>query len=117
MAARRSGHWLRFPRTTQEKRAYYGSEEYVRPKRRPRRLADAWDDIPVSHTKSWKKARKTQYRHNSQSFEWHEITFDDSLSIRSIWHLVEHLQARGFYYIWDWKNFKLRWYGEDCGYM
>jgi len=119
MAARRGRHRLRFPRTTQEKRAYYGNEEYVRPKRRPRRLADAWDDIPVGQTKNWKKRRKTQYRHNSKRFQWYTIKLDwcRFTTVTHAWQIVEHLQRRGFYYIWDWKNSTLKWYGEDCGCM
>jgi hypothetical protein len=64
---------LRFPKTTQEKRANgkrcaNGIEEYgdykvrVRAKRSWKQLPDAWDDMFTRTTKCWKKFRKTQYR-------------------------------------------------------
>ena len=55
--------WYRTPRTTQERRINCSPEhmQFVRAKRRPNNLADAWDDKPVHHQKTWKHKRKTQY--------------------------------------------------------
>jgi hypothetical protein len=64
---------LRFPKTTQEKRANgkrcaNGIEEYgdykvkIRAKRSWKQLPDAWDDMFTHTTKCWKKFRKTRYR-------------------------------------------------------
>jgi len=47
------------PHTTQEKKAYYSSIEFVRAKRRPTNLADAWDDQFIGMQKGWKwKSKK-----------------------------------------------------------
>ncbi len=50
--------WYKTPKTVNEKRQYYGSEEYVRGRRNPRNLPDPWDDYPRADTyikRSWKK--------------------------------------------------------------
>lgn len=59
---RHKGSFYRRPKTTQEKRLGYEDTEYVRGKRRPHMLPDAWEDMPRFRTKSWKKYRKTQYK-------------------------------------------------------
>jgi len=54
--------WMRHPKTTQEKRANCYDREFVRGKRLPKQLPDAWDDKFVNHPRCWKNQRKTQYR-------------------------------------------------------
>lgn len=49
------------PKTRQEAKQYYNDPEYVRPKRNPKHLPNAWDDKFVTTTRSWKDHRKTQY--------------------------------------------------------
>ena len=64
---------LRFPKTTQEKRANgkrcaNGIEDHgnykvkVRAKRSWKQLPDAWDDLFIHRDKCWKRKRKTQYK-------------------------------------------------------
>ena len=53
--------YYRYPKTRQEKRANL-DKEYVRRKRAPNNLPDAYDDLPCLHTKSWKDKRTRQYR-------------------------------------------------------
>jgi hypothetical protein len=50
----------RSPRTTQEKRWFYAHMLYVRPKRRPVMLPEAWDDIWIADNKQkgWKRTKK-----------------------------------------------------------
>ena len=51
------GHWYKRPKTTQERRKYYGSKEYVRGRRHACNLPNAWDDYPRSDNqikRSWK---------------------------------------------------------------
>ncbi len=61
----RKRHWggyLRYPKTTQERRLW--DEEYGRAKRSPHNLVNAWDDIGRSDAthRSWKRHRKTQWK-------------------------------------------------------
>lgn len=51
--------WLRYPKTTQEKKA--NQENWHRGKRSVKRLPDAYDDYFVKIEKCWKYHRKTQY--------------------------------------------------------
>lgn len=63
------GSFYRRPKTTQEKRWGYVDREFVRGKRRPRALPDAWEDIPRSDIrikKSWKKYRDKQYKERKE---------------------------------------------------
>jgi len=55
---------MRRPKTTQEKRWSFAHNEYIRPKRNKKNLADAWDDKYRSdiNNRSWKRCRKTQYK-------------------------------------------------------
>jgi len=60
-------HFLRFPKTTQEKRANgkrcSNNKEYkIRAKRSSRQLPDAYDDLFGHRDKCWKSRRKTQYK-------------------------------------------------------
>jgi len=64
---RGGGGWLRYPKTTQEKRwsdAWADEGIRVRPRRNKANLPDAWDDITRSDVgaKSWKRYRKHQWR-------------------------------------------------------
>ena len=62
--------WLRYPRTTQEKRANQPEEcpsrerKLWRPRRNLKRLPDAYDDFFVERSgkKCWKWRRRTQYK-------------------------------------------------------
>lgn len=51
--------FMRYPKTTQEKRA--NQEGWHRAKRSPNVLPDAWWDMFVRKDKCWKSTRKTQY--------------------------------------------------------
>ncbi len=63
MRIKKNYHWLRHPRTTQEKRANQGkNNQLVRGKRKPRQLIDSYDDILPTTQKSWKVKRLKQYR-------------------------------------------------------
>lgn len=60
---RRHGSYFRHPRTTSECRAYYAYPAFIRGKRRPNCLPNAWDDIPhYRKYKNWKHYRQTQYK-------------------------------------------------------
>jgi len=52
--------WMRHPKTTQERCRNGRPEEreFVRPKRSPRQLPTAYDDVWVKHSKSWKERRQ-----------------------------------------------------------
>ena len=65
------GHrYLRYPKTTQERRAYFLTEDELyygvrlRARRSIRGLPNAWDDYYRGdiHAKNWKKYRRTQYK-------------------------------------------------------
>jgi len=62
--ARSIGWSLRCPRTQQEKKMNDAHIEYVRGKRRPNRLPDAWDDINSEglYRRSWKDRFKKRYQ-------------------------------------------------------
>ena len=54
------GNWYKVPKSTQEKRWFFAYPEYVRDKRRPRMLPNAWDDWKrgdVRTRKSWKNKK------------------------------------------------------------
>jgi hypothetical protein len=59
---------FRTPRTFQEHKLSYLDPEVEalgikpRAKRQGRNLRDAWDDIPRSDSRSWKKHRRSQFR-------------------------------------------------------
>jgi len=62
---RYSGHYFRYPKTTNEKRQSYACDKkYIRAKRNSLTLVDAYDDLPRSQhkIKTWKYYRKTQYK-------------------------------------------------------
>jgi hypothetical protein len=66
---RSRGHYYRYPRTTQERRASAGVErEDGEPEFRSRRgfctLPDAWDDRPIEsrRNRNWKRYRKHQWK-------------------------------------------------------
>ena len=100
--------WLRSQRTTAEKRANQQCE-YVRAKRRPHNLADAWDDKPTIKTRCWKDYRKTQYRPDGRGAR-HEMIFD-SLSWKEEWALEEYLKDHNIpYRIEDIKESRRRKY-------
>ncbi len=53
--------WYKLPKTTQERRQFYGNEEYVRGRRKPLSLPNAYDDYRRSDSydrRSWKKNHK-----------------------------------------------------------
>ena len=55
--------YFRNPKTTQERRDAAALDSVaVRPSRNPANLPNAWDDIPKSVHRTWKRYRKTQYR-------------------------------------------------------
>ena len=62
--------WMRYPRTTQERRVNGKSnileiDEYhikIRAKRNFRNLPNSYDDLWIYYEKSWKKKRRTQYK-------------------------------------------------------
>lgn len=88
-------HWLRFPHTTQEKRANQ-ELEYVRGKRHPKRLPDAWEDIPTTETKCWKDKRKTQYRCGKRD-QRHEKVFE-YLERQYVFKIEEYLESHNIPY-------------------
>lgn len=84
--------YYRKPKTTQEIRSYYGNEDFVRAKRRPRNLPTSWDDLVPSKVfnDNWKLKRKTQYRENSRSnLTKHKVT----LNFFDAWNFYRFLQA------------------------
>jgi len=57
--------FMRYPRTTQERRANSRGmrHEYkIRARRNQKNLVEAWDDIWERSQRSWKKHRRTQYK-------------------------------------------------------
>ena len=56
--------YVRFPRTTQEKKMNEAHIEYVRGKRRPNCLPDAWDDISSQglYYRCWKNRFKKKHQ-------------------------------------------------------
>jgi hypothetical protein len=67
--SRYGSRYLKQPRTTQERRAYFHDEisEYdiqIRGSRSPRGLPDPWDDYIRADVgiKNWKNYRRTQYK-------------------------------------------------------
>lgn len=76
------------PKTKQEAKSFYNEPEYVRPKRNPKHLPNAWDDKFVPLTRSWKDHRKTQY----VCEDFHVILFEE-FSVR----YNSHLTAYSFY--------------------
>ena len=127
MAARKK-RYMRYPRTTSEKRAYYKCPDLVRPNRHANRLPDAYDDKLIRHSHSWKKIRRTQYRDkSSQKWCWRYIILHDDCSTNSVLRqccfcIEKHLQACKYYYeliygkLHSHKSyFIIRWYGPDIG--
>jgi len=58
-------HWLRNPRTTQERRRNSRPEEYQFTRGKRRRLPTIYDDITLPYFpnhESWKRLRPKQYR-------------------------------------------------------
>lgn len=51
---------FRSPKTQGDRRNNVGP--YVRPKRRPKNLPEAWDDIYRCYQRSWKEFRKTRWK-------------------------------------------------------
>ena len=54
--------YYRHPKTTQEQKANERDAQYVRGKRSPHNLPNAWDDKHFEPEKGWKSTRKTQNR-------------------------------------------------------
>jgi len=57
--------YYRKPQTTQEQRWNEAHQEYVRSRRHPHNLPNAWDDWPrgdIRNRKNWKQNRKTQWK-------------------------------------------------------
>lgn len=69
-------NWLRYPRTTQERRANQDCRQdgeyraHIRGRRAPHLLPEAWDDIPNRSidNRNWKKLRKTKKQYKVK--EW-----------------------------------------------
>ncbi len=70
---------LRYPRTTAEKRANCEREyrKYIRGKRLPCNLPDAYDDMFHCVQNTWKVKRRTQYRCGGRG-ERHSVSFKSS---------------------------------------
>jgi hypothetical protein len=51
-------NWYKTPKSTNEKRQFYGDEEFVRGKRKPINLPNAFSDYPRPKYKSWKENYK-----------------------------------------------------------
>ena len=66
------GGYLRYPKTTQERRVNGKRGKWNRAKRNARNLPSAWDDLWVHREKSWKKKRKTQYYYGGKG-KRHEL--------------------------------------------
>ncbi len=58
---KRYPRWYRRPRTTQERRATQKHSKWGRRGRNMKNLPNAYDDIGVKYTKSWKAFRNNQY--------------------------------------------------------
>lgn len=83
---------FRYPRTTQERRE--NQEEYFdgvflpcRGSRKPHRIIEAWDDIPRSTDRCWKRYRQTQYKPISDHTRRDSTRYAESMSRRNHWHL------------------------------
>lgn len=110
--------WLRYPRTTQEKRANQDKNSpYVRGKRK--NLPTAWDDIIVYKQKSWKYlGRKHQYREKKDNYAWREYQYNwnDAESLLIMRNIVSHVERLGCYWercCSETRRYgsKIRWYG------
>ena len=88
MKRKKIHHYYRRPRTAAEAKANQDGE-YVRGKRSPRNLADAWDDNNCCHQKTWKVKRLQQYRPDGRG-EKHTITLSSSKVWLHTWYLEEH---------------------------
>jgi hypothetical protein len=92
---------FRHPHTNNEKRA--NQDEYdnktkvislCRAKRRPRNLADAWDDKHHEVQKSWKVRRKRQYRGEKRGAE-HQVFLE---GWRNLWSMEEYFRQHDIPY-------------------
>lgn len=126
MAARRR-RWLRYPRTTREKRQFYAHEvsgknsPYVRAKRNPARLANAYDDIFPENHRNWKSKRQTQYRPDKDGFAMRTIFFVEESTPR--WYgspayhrcanFCDHLSKMGYEYTIKYHHDKIGEYEKD----
>lgn len=57
-------NWLRYMRTTQERRRWFADEAdvHLRHARAPHGLRNAWDDVWRHPQKSWKEYRRHKWR-------------------------------------------------------
>lgn len=120
------GSFLRYPKTTQEiKENLDKFDTKIRGKRR--NLPTAYDDQFVRHQKSWKYLRrKTQYRDNNCSYEWHEFVYNhhwknwrnrDTTGYLKAKSIQKQLEKIGCYFENDYDasngNTVLRWFGPS----
>lgn len=95
--------YMRHPKTTQEKKAYYSLDsEYkslCRPNRNARHLPDAYDDYFVRRDSSWKGRRKTKY--HTEKVTKNIVVFREIKKYHApdgYYELLDELSSRGFYY-------------------
>ncbi len=104
--------WYRHPKTTQERRAngtrkdtchQDSNYQYTRKKRTGNNLVNSWDDIHVTHEKSWKSRRKTQYKGLTNS-QHYGIIVENRKSYGgwgyffSDWHLKDYFEENEIAY-------------------
>jgi len=104
MSASNHNNGYRHPKTTSE-RKINGDEDhkdYVRPSRKPNRLVNAYDDIPVNERgeRSWKSRRKFQNHLDKDAKFYHlEIFEENGLRIYETCRKIEeHLERLDYSY-------------------
>jgi hypothetical protein len=113
------GFYLRYPRTTQERRANQDKNDtLIRGHRR--NLPTAYDDIFIHKDNCWKSRRKTQYRPADSDYAWHEFHFSwGDLSRMTMRNITDRLDELGCWYEYNntyrWSSSVLRWFGPDMG--
>ena len=110
--------FLRYPRTTQERRANQErNDPYVRGRRRI--LPTSYDDLFVIKQRSWKCLRDKQYRckEDKEQYGWHchYYTYGDYASYSIMRNIVDKALRLGCYYKWG-RGGCIKWYGPSFGY-
>lgn len=82
--------WYRHPRTTAEARA--NQDGFSRAKRRKSNLPNAYDDIAIRSSNSWKDKRKTQYRVDGRGKEYTKTITSSWKYSPIVWHLKEYFR-------------------------
>jgi hypothetical protein len=103
MSATNNNNGWRHPKTTSERRQGYDEEHapYIRGVRKPNRLVNAYDDIPVNERgeKSWKSKRKDQYLDKDCKFYHLEIFVENGLTVYENCRRIErHLEQLDYSY-------------------